>query len=279
MADLTLGVGVAYETTEVNLSNINKVLDSIRAGAPEGIKDLLSAPSYIEATVIFGASTVSTDGAELASREYRDRLENMSGFEFFTHLMANQTGHLGGMMAGVGLQHLRAEPFAAISIGAGAGVGDHGGFDFEVFVSVGHFNDLKGYSLAGEAQVLPHAIQGGGLAVPIGSYPGDPGTKVYLMRSAEKILQPNGALEYERTIIVSGAKATTLAREIVNGDVQIDEIADYLSQQANDECFLSDTAIQMWPLDLSIRPGVDGRYDEAFVLSKVWEKPISEIAV
>ncbi|MEP5760260.1 MAG: hypothetical protein ABJ327_13310, partial [Litoreibacter sp.] len=45
------------------------------------------------------------------------------------------------------------------------------------------------------------------------------------------------------------------------------------------QCFLSDTAIQMWPLDLSIRPGVDGRYDEAFVLSKVWEKPISEIAV
>ncbi len=47
----------------------------------------------------------------------------------------------------------------------------------------------------------------------------------------------------------------------------------------NDHCFLGDTPIQMWPLDPSIKPHADGSYDEAFVLSKVWEKPISEIKV
>ena len=46
-----------------------------------------------------------------------------------------------------------------------------------------------------------------------------------------------------------------------------------------DHCFLGDTPIQMWPLDPSIKPRADGSYDEAFVLSKVWEKPISEIKV
>ena len=46
-----------------------------------------------------------------------------------------------------------------------------------------------------------------------------------------------------------------------------------------DHCFLSDTPIQMWPLDPSIKPRRDGNYDEALVLSKVWEKPIREIRV
>ncbi|QBY01871.1 hypothetical protein E2K80_14995 [Rhodophyticola sp. CCM32] len=42
-------------------------------------------------------------------------------------------------------------------------------------------------------------------------------------------------------------------------------------------CFLSDTPIQMWPLDPSIKPRADGSHDEKLVLSKVWEKLISEI--
>lgn len=43
------------------------------------------------------------------------------------------------------------------------------------------------------------------------------------------------------------------------------------------QCFLSDTLIQMWPLDASMQPRADGTYDEELVLSQVWEKPISEI--
>ncbi|WP_299593574.1 hypothetical protein [uncultured Tateyamaria sp.] len=35
----------------------------------------------------------------------------------------------------------------------------------------------------------------------------------------------------------------------------------------------------MWPLDPSVKPHADGTYDEQLVLSKVWEKPISEIRV
>lgn len=46
-----------------------------------------------------------------------------------------------------------------------------------------------------------------------------------------------------------------------------------------DQCFKADTPIQMWPLDPSIKPRADGIYDGQLVLSKVWEKPISEIKV
>lgn len=35
---------------------------------------------------------------------------------------------------------------------------------------------------------------------------------------------------------------------------------------ANDECFLADTSIRMWPLDPSIKPRADGSYDEELVL-------------
>lgn len=44
-------------------------------------------------------------------------------------------------------------------------------------------------------------------------------------------------------------------------------------------CFLSSVPIQMWPLDPLIKPRADGTYDEELVLSKVWEKSISEIRV
>ena len=47
----------------------------------------------------------------------------------------------------------------------------------------------------------------------------------------------------------------------------------------NHECFLGDTPIKMWPLEASIKPRADGSYDEAVVLSTVWEKPISAIKV
>ncbi|QBY00456.1 hypothetical protein E2K80_06665 [Rhodophyticola sp. CCM32] len=37
-------------------------------------------------------------------------------------------------------------------------------------------------------------------------------------------------------------------------------------------CFLHDSKVQMWPLDPSIKPRLDGSYDEELVLSKVWYK-------
>jgi hypothetical protein len=44
-------------------------------------------------------------------------------------------------------------------------------------------------------------------------------------------------------------------------------------------CFLGDTLIQMWPCDLALKPRTDGTYDEPFVLSHVWRKPIREIKI
>ncbi|MCG7522234.1 hypothetical protein [Ruegeria sp. Ofav3-42] len=45
----------------------------------------------------------------------------------------------------------------------------------------------------------------------------------------------------------------------------------------NNHCFIAETPIQMWPTDPSLKPRDDGSYDEELVLSKVWDKPISEI--
>ena len=67
------------------------------------------------------------------------------------------------------------------------------------------------------------------------------------------------------------------AEGVTNGSIPF--VEDDPNTPANNHCFLGDTPIQMWPLDPSIKPRADGSYDEAFVLSKVWEKPISEIKV
>ncbi|MEP5758398.1 MAG: hypothetical protein ABJ327_03605 [Litoreibacter sp.] len=94
-----------------------------------------------------------------------------------------------------------------------------------------------------------------------------------------------GIVNHELVHVLTGLDDGLTHNEIVNiinaqtngGPPRSNDYNDIVAP--DNHCFKSDTAIQMWPLDLSIRPGVDGRYDEAFVLSKVWEKPISEIAV
>lgn len=45
------------------------------------------------------------------------------------------------------------------------------------------------------------------------------------------------------------------------------------------ECFGSDTPIDMWPLDPSLKPGSGGVYDQGKVCSKIWQKPIELIEV
>lgn len=44
-------------------------------------------------------------------------------------------------------------------------------------------------------------------------------------------------------------------------------------------CFLEDSSVQMWPLDPSIKPRLDGSYDEELVQSKVWYKRQDQMQV
>ncbi len=44
------------------------------------------------------------------------------------------------------------------------------------------------------------------------------------------------------------------------------------------ECFLAGTLVSMWPRDPAIQPNAEGCYDEELVGSKVWLKPIEEVA-
>ena len=47
----------------------------------------------------------------------------------------------------------------------------------------------------------------------------------------------------------------------------------------NKHCFKSNSAIQGWPLNSSLKSRADGTYDEQLVLSKTWEKAVNEIRV
>lgn len=45
------------------------------------------------------------------------------------------------------------------------------------------------------------------------------------------------------------------------------------------KCFGSGTPIDMWPLDLSLKPGPDGAYDQDAVRAQIWQKPIEQVKV
>ncbi|WP_415404108.1 hypothetical protein [Tateyamaria sp. SN3-11] len=47
----------------------------------------------------------------------------------------------------------------------------------------------------------------------------------------------------------------------------------------DDQCFLHDSTVQMWPLDPSIKPRPDGSYDEDLVQSNVWYKRQDQMQV
>lgn len=50
-----------------------------------------------------------------------------------------------------------------------------------------------------------------------------------------------------------------------------------LTFNAGPECFLADTPVSMWPLD--VKPDANGRYDQDEVRAKIWEKPIQHVKI
>jgi hypothetical protein len=79
---------------------------------------------------------------------------------------------------------------------------------------------------------------------------------------------------FVRVLVLDEVKTT-----MFGVDNLIESIEKRSSEVFDNHCFKSDTPIQMWPLDPSIKPRLDGSYDEQLVVSKFWEKPISEINV
>lgn len=55
-------------------------------------------------------------------------------------------------------------------------------------------------------------------------------------------------------------------------------VADWLLRAENQECFLAGTPITMWPIDPSLKPGLDGVYDKAQVRAGLWTKPIEQVS-
>jgi hypothetical protein len=44
-----------------------------------------------------------------------------------------------------------------------------------------------------------------------------------------------------------------------------------------ERCFLAGTMVDMWPVEMGLKPGADGLFDEEEVRAKVWQKPIEEV--
>ncbi|MEL6661003.1 MAG: hypothetical protein AAFR36_31420, partial [Bacteroidota bacterium] len=57
------------------------------------------------------------------------------------------------------------------------------------------------------------------------------------------------------------------------------ETRDAWPDDYHNQCFGVGTSIDMWPLDLSLKPGPDEIYDQNEVRAKTWKKPIEEIKV
>ncbi|MGR3609909.1 MAG: hypothetical protein ACU0BN_13775 [Sulfitobacter sp.] len=137
-----------------------------------------------------------------------------------------------------------------------------------------------------ETGVVEGQVKRGPFAVGL-----DSGGGIYV-RAGHKVSEVGGRRSQEY-----GAKAAfnvfdTIYNVLVIGDfsgralVGFDRVTDdFLTGGVNplplpggrSQCFLSDTTIQMWPMDAAIQPGADGGFDEELVLSHVWQKPISKV--
>ena len=80
---------------------------------------------------------------------------------------------------------------------------------------------------------------------------------------------PDGLTHNELTNIIYAETGAGPARSNDYGATFLDK----------EQCFLEDTSVQMWPLDPSIKPRLDGSYDEQLVLSKVWYKRQDQMQV
>lgn len=138
----------------------------------------------------------------------------------------------------------------------------------------GAHNILSGSSFGGLMAGQHHTNQENAALANLNTYAGAAGLthtqQMRLEQAVTNFLQDQGKRLTPANLDFAIEQIAGLEADAVRGAYGLDP---------NNQCFLGDTPIQMWPLDPSIKPRADGSYDEAFVLSKVWEKPISEIKV
>lgn len=96
-----------------------------------------------------------------------------------------------------------------------------------------------------------------------------------------EVQSEQGMIDYFVDLLESGAVTFQEMIQLINsnGDAYMNGLVQNAIQNANNNCFLGDTPISMWPLDPNFQPGPDGIYDQDEVRAKIWTKPISEIRV
>ncbi|MEP1536468.1 MAG: hypothetical protein ABJQ34_06780 [Paracoccaceae bacterium] len=191
--------------------------------------------------VVFGAAHHVSDG----SFTVRD------GFELAGSVIGGLAGSIvGGMAGGV--------PAITGGIGGSVGGGALGGALYDVEVLGGDRTHTVATQVHGEGR--DQLKQQFGV---IGSK-WENGERVDIIHVTE--VGPGGPKQWIYTV--------------PNGQAEIDRLNAEASAVASvNHCFISDTSIQMWPLDQSIELRADGTYSEQLVLSKVWDKPIVEVEV
>lgn len=201
--------------------------------------------------VVFGVAHHGSDGAF----SVRD------GFEL-------AGGVLGGLVGGFVGSLLGGLP-AAFGAATGSTYGE--GWGGDLYDSLGSVGRDWSHTVA----VQVHGQDGDQLAQRfsiIGSK-WENGQRVDIIHVSEN--GPAGPKQWIYTVPDGQAEIDRLNAE----DSAIGPAAGTTGTVGNDHCFLADATVQMWPVDKTIKPSVDGIYDEQHVLSKVWVKPISDILV
>ena len=240
---------------EDNIADVETYLSENSAGidfAGQGLPD----PSNAQVIGVYGGTApgVTWGGAELQVIHAYDRTTGETG----TYLYAGGTaGPSTGVLNGQAGAFVFDGPINQIP-GFSYGVQGSAG------VAVGYTRTPSGYNMVQIGSELGLAVE-----VTAGWTFDLNGTARVDWALTEQRLGQLYSDAVLRDILVELAQAKAL------GGAYADEfLAKYgnLVAPANNHCFLHDMSVQMWPLDPSIKPRLDGSYDEELVLSKVWYK-------
>ena len=155
----------------------------------------------------------------------------------------------------------------------------------------GTYGFLSGASIGGPLAGISFGIHGGGMSP--GPYKGlskYDHIEVYSDGTVANVRYSPGNADYPHVKVTRTTRRPDGSTDTVYTNIEDPVLAaDMAAGQApkiyhgdaywgRSECFLAGTMVDMWPIDPSIRPGPNGKYNRQDVLAKVWQKPIEEIS-
>lgn len=154
----------------------------------------------------------------------------------------------------------------------------------------GTYGFLGGASVGGSLLGISFGLHGGGMSPgPYKHLSDHDHIEVYRNGTVANVRYSPGNAEYPHVKVTrttrrpDGSTDTVysyIADAILAADMAAGRAAKIYDSDAfwgRSECFLAGTMVDMWPIDPSIKPGPNGKYNSQEVLAKVWQKPIAEV--